>query len=382
MTQIEFSSEDAIWIGGTLHCMTPDSLEVVKAKLTELGYSLRDLRSDEERSKRERPISVEEMENAKVYLWFATLNDIRFGKCDSCGARISYRGIERHGHTCEACGAVTYYEIVEDTKVRFRFRGDDSFMGPDVCFRALFWDADASWLYLKPEPQQWGMFTATGDKAAAYMSSFTDQWSLVDYNGQQAIKVFYPRRSLEPYVPGISVADIGYGMRNFKIINVWQDVEYGQYDNKFPVPDMIHIYETWRWAPLEPSPTLFVDVLSSAGQTSDPYYHYQDGRQAISVGKYYVMGKFIRYCTTLDADLWDQLVPSFPLDGPGSIYAVASFCHPDSQVKGTPNIGNTLSVMAGLDKSRAGLVAGVQALADERDARQLIFAMHSRLLNT
>ena len=80
---------------------------------------------------------------------------------------------------------------------------------------------------------------------------------------------------------------------------------------------------------------------------------------------YKVMGAYVRNFTALDADEWDRLSISFPLDGPGGIAAVAAFCHPDAVVENKPNIGNFLTAISGAGTSEPGMLAAIHAIADD-----------------
>ena len=362
---ITIDSPDVVWITGYLYCKTPEALEIALGQLRDIGYDLQDQRVDGY-AVRERGISPEELEQSDTYLWYASLKDIRRGKCGSCNSYISTAGIQAHGHQCEKCGAVTYRKIIEGSTVRFEFRGEEHVMfGPELNMEAKRWDADEGWLYLKYDFRQGGLCVVTGERAEEYLAHHADKWEIVEEDGERLLKLHYANDFYVRKDDVISMVEIWGHEWNHKIVKLWEGVEYSEYDHNFPLPESVHVYEAWRWAPLPASPHLHERIISAGGQVSRADYYYQDGRQAWYPRNYEEMGKFIRHFTTLNADEWDRLSPSFPLDGPGGIAAVAAFCHPDAIVRNEPNIGNFLTAITGMDTSPRNVAMATQILVDD-----------------
>lgn len=334
------SSPDLIWVRNGLYCKTPTSLKGAIKELKCIGYKVKDLRKDKDTLER---CTVEQLEAGSGMLWFASLKDVRHGKCGSCGSLISTRGIQSHGHTCEVCGEVTYYELVEDSTVRFTFRGDDGFFPPELHMEVKRWDVEEGWLYLKYAFLDLGRRCLFGDEAEDYLAANTDKWELVEEDGEKLLRVKYRSGFMVPRDDDtIEMRDHFGGYRNFKIVKVWDGVEYDEYDRNFPLPDTVLLYEAWRWSPLPVTPTLHERLFRVVSQVSRKDYWYQDGRPEFKRAMYEEMGVFVRHFTSLDADAWDAAMLDFRLDGPGGIDDVAAFCHPEAVVQDEPNVGNLL----------------------------------------
>lgn len=338
--------EGVVVISRDLYVKTPEALEILLAELRKTGYIVDNLREADYR--KQDGVSVETMEKNGWLLWFAHLN-VTHGKCGSCKRLISVAGIRSHGHKCELCGEVTYYEIVDGTKIRFSFTQVGNEFGlMDVTMKAQRWDAEAGYLYLYPEIFD-GLWSR-GDQAKQYFEANKSKWEEVEENGQRLIRVKY---SL-PYdreVSTINPSEFSLHYWNHQIVDIWEGKEYGEYSLSFPVPKTINVYETWHWAPLEPSAALHKKVLGAARNHDDKGWHYQDGTPWFSVRTFAEMGKFIRNFTTLDADLWDKRSKLFRFDGPGGIDDVAAFCHPNARGENSPNVMN---LIIGLNKCMSG----------------------------
>lgn len=358
MSTIEFDTEDIMWIGGNLYCLTPESLAVVLERLRTIGYNAEDMRDPETltgKHRAERGVTVEMAEaDPYCYLWYINLQDIRQGKCGSCNELISTLGIHSHGHTCEKCGAVTYRKFVDGTEVKFYFRGVERPMfAPDLWMPAKRWDAEEGYLYLKCEfIEDHGLFAFTPEQAEEYLLANSDKWELVEEDGEKLVKVRYVDSFYVDPESTISLMDYRGDERNFRIVKVWDGVEYSEHSPDFPLRESYHIFECWRWERLEPSPTLHKKVLHAIGNHDDKGWHYQDGRPWFRPESFRQMGLFVRYFTTLDADAWDEQSRRFRLDGPGGIDDVARFCHPDAEVEDRPNIGNFINGLTSFGSGR------------------------------
>jgi hypothetical protein len=337
---LTIKDNDIVDVMGSLYVKTPDALKRLMRELRKGGYEVENLRKAEHR--KNDGVSVSTMEKNGWSLWFAKLPDIRFGVCGSCHKLISTAGIQSHGHKCEKCGAVTYYDLVDGSTLTFVFNndGERGFLSPQLRMKVKQWDTENGILYLYPEFLEGGLSVVTGEKAEAYLKRNAGKWSYGSVGEGKLIAIKYDLRwyrdtaTIEPYD--------SYGhFHNFKIVKVWKGKQYSEYD-RLPVPETISIYESWHWAPLPVTPNLHSRILSAAGQTDDQGWHYQDGRPWFTSGHWTEMAKFVRHFTQLDADAFDRAWPSFRRDGPGGIADIAHFCHKEAVVRNDPNIGNVL----------------------------------------
>ncbi len=364
---VTIPTNDAVWVAGDLYCKTPEALEIALETLRTTGYTVTDQRIDGYSIKEGRT-TPEQMEQNGWSLWYARLEDIDRGKCKSCQSYISRQGIRMHGHTCEACGEVTFYEMVEGSTISFRFVSTEhGWFDPYLRMTVKRWDTDGGWLYLRREIEPAGWAMMTPEQAEVYLDEHCDKWELVDEDGQQLIKLRFHMRHFGDPVDDQTVIepkDIFGHHINYDEVKVWESKEYSQYafgDKRLPIPESISVYESWHWAPLEASPTLHERIIRAVHHVSDAGYYYQDGRPAWSRRSYEDMGVFVRHFTTLDADKWDRESFRFRLDGPCGIADVARFCHPDAVVENQPNIGNFL---VGVNK----LMSGDTLVGDETAA--------------
>lgn len=347
-SKVEFDKiEGVVTIAGSLYVKTPEALETLLGQLREIGYKIDNLRDTDYR-KRD-GVSVETMEKNGWSLWFVHL-DLRRAKCGSCGQIIDVCGVQAHGHKCELCGEVTYYNIIDGSTVRFSFIDRELQEPPlaDLTMKAKRWDVEEGYLYLYPEVLD-GLWLR-GERAKQYFEENSDKWEAVKEDGQDLIRVKYPQ-PWDYNVAAISPSDIYGNHWNHKIVLIWDGKEYPEYSHDLPVPQSISIYEAWHWMPLAPSPHLHEKLIHVVGQVADAGFYHQDGRPAWSGWTYAEIGKFIRHFTNLDADKWDEQSKHFRLDGPGGIADVAGFCHKDAVVVNEPNVGNLL---VGFGKALSG----------------------------
>jgi hypothetical protein len=125
------------------------------------------------------------------------------------------------------------------------------------------------------------------------------------------------------------------------IVNIFDGQEYPEFGfdkDKMPVPNMIHIYEAWHWAPLQPSPKLHEKLLSSVGMVPDIGFYHQDGRAAFSQSHIDGITDYIENLTSLNGEAWKQIAQSIPLDARGFITTLAYFCHNHPSVAEVPNL--------------------------------------------
>lgn len=355
--------KDVVSIGDDLYAKTPEALSELLAHLADVGYRIDDLRDSDDRKKR--GVSVEDMERGGQSLWFAHL-DIRRGKCGSCGQHISICGIRMHGHKCELCGKVTYYDIVDGSTIRFSFiQSGWSDARADITMTAYRWDTKRGYLYLYPKVSK-GLWLGN-EAAQAYFKKNNDKWERVTKRGRQLIRIKYPN-PWRSDVSAIEPSDVHGSFWNHRIVRVWDGKEYGEFFENLPVPEYVSIYEAWHWAPLDASPYLHKKLLGAIRVGDDKGWFHQDGRAFFNDRSFSEMGKFVRHFTTLDADRWDEESKRFRRSGPGGIDDVAAFCHPSAETRNVPNVGNLLygyhKLQTGLGITEGELAAMADALKD------------------
>jgi len=333
---ITVNDDDIVAVKGNLYAKSKKALDRLLDELRQKGYQIDDLRQSDFR-KRD-GVSVEQMEEKGWSMWYAKLPDIRFGKCGSCQAIIDIHGIHSHGHTCEKCGAVTYYEIVDGTTIRFHFidrHNENTMFSPDLKMKAKRWDTENGFLYLYYDfLKNGGLFTLADQKAKHYLNLNKDSWELVE-ELRYPLVWSYDESAIDPM-------EINQHYYNSSVVKIWDGVEYSEW-GKLPIPETISIYETWHWAPLKKSPTIHAKIMSACGQVSDKGYYYQDGRTAIYESVCEDMANYIRHFTTLDAGSFLKAWKTFSKSGPGFIDDFANWCHETPIVEDRPNVFNTIN---------------------------------------
>lgn len=334
-------NDDLIDVMGDVYAKTPEALKRLLAQLKEVGYEVDNLREDKHR-RDNRGATVEQMEKNGWSLWFAALRNLNFGLCGSCNQLISTNGIRSHGHKCEKCGAVTYWELVDGSTIRFAFMEEDRGMfSPELNMKVKRWDTEKGYLYLYPEfLDRGGLSVVSGANAQAYLDRNKDKWEYGSDGDERLIVIKYDLQ-WNSKTATINAHDHYGSQWNHKIVKIWKGKQYSEWD-RLPVPEMINIYESWHWAPLPVTADLHSRVLHAARQVDDKGWHYQDGRAFYTDHVWQEMGKFIRHFTQLDADAFDRAWPRFRRDGPGGIDDLARFCHPAAKVRNEPNMGNVL----------------------------------------
>ncbi len=358
-------NEELVDIAGNIYVKTPRALKSLLRGLRNIGYEIKNLRKEKSSLS---DASVEHKEKNGWSLWYASLPDIRAGRCGSCGGLISVYGIHSHNHKCELCGATTYAEIRDGSTVRFCFIDEGNSGGmADIKFRAKYWDSEAGHLYLYPTVLDGNW--RHGERALQYLEEHKDKWERVTRFGHPYIRITYKKYG--EYAEGervIDMTDILDHYHNHRIVKIWKGVEVDDMFGKLPIPQSINIYESWHWAPLEKSPKLHERIMHAAGQVSRKDYYYQDGRPALYDVAWKNMAMFVRHFTELDADAFDRTWPKFRKDGPGGIEDLARFCSDKPQIENRPNIGNLLFAFSGgfrlEDMSEDELEAIEIALAD------------------
>jgi hypothetical protein len=285
--------DTVIMVAGSLYIKTEEAMAALVTRLSEIGYDIKD---------------VEDRENYK----FATLSNIRKGKCGSCNELISVMGVASHGHKCEKCGEVTQWDIINGTVVRFSFiqRDEEQFGMIDIKMTAKRWDTDAGYVYFHKQSEG-GLWT-NDERAQAYLQANSDKWEEVEEGGEMLIKMrhthpwdhkvcaFNPSEINGPWDGPIKLC-------NHTIVKVWDGEVYDEWSKDFPLSDSINIYGKWHEPLLAAPPTIHETIMSAAGQVRRKDYYYQDGRQALYEQSWQNMSTFIRHFTDLNADAFDKV---------------------------------------------------------------------------
>lgn len=361
-------NDDIVEVISDLYVKTPEALKRLLKELYKAGYRIESLRKADYR-KRD-GVSVQQMEKNGWSLWYASLPNLRYGKCNSCGKYIRTTGIQSHGHTCEKCGAVTYLNIIDGTTIRFEFISEKYrgvMFAPELQMKAKRWDTKEGYLYLYYEFLKGGLSTVDGKRAQDYLDENKGRWELVEEDGQTLLKIKYSLVWKRDDAVIESMETFGHQW-NHKIVKLFGGKEYDEYGH-LPVPENMSIYESWHWAPLPVTPTLHSRILSAAGQTDDQGWHYQDGRPWFTDGHWREMARFVRHFTQLDAGAFDRAWPRFRRDGPGGIMDIAHFCHEHPAIENRPNIGNALSMLgkafSGQQLTQKEIDEGMRGAADD-----------------
>jgi len=112
---------------------------------------------------------------------------------------------------------------------------------------------------------------------------------------------------------------------NHSIVRLYQGEEYAEHAT-LPIPDSYTIYESWHWAPLNPSLSLHEKIIGASGMVSRCDYYYQDGRDAFYSIHLERMRLYVEHFTTIPIDKWDAIIRRASKSGPGMIKTLAAFC--------------------------------------------------------
>ena len=102
---------------GSIYVLTREALDEVLDELLDAGYKIDGsiVTPDKYVDKGIHPKGI-------WHSWFAHLDPERKAICGSCNARISVGGVFSHGHKCEACGEVTYWDFTQIGRASCRER--------------------------------------------------------------------------------------------------------------------------------------------------------------------------------------------------------------------------------------------------------------------
>lgn len=388
---IRVVDDDIVHICSALYVKTPEALARLTEDLKAIGYEVKDCRHDKRREQEGH--SVDEQEKNGWSLWYASMPDIRFGKCGSCGKLVKVNGIRCHGRMCEHCGAVLYREIVDGSTFKFRFTAKDYVMFEhQPAMKARRWDNDVGFLYLyrgvdatyigdefdggnlkrekryhvevHSDPSMVYVFSANGKRhevnAVSFeerdirklrenemaIAAYPDAWEAVEEDGHQLMKVSH-KKPWNRDAAIIECCDCFGHEFNSSIVKVWQGKEYGEWDN-LPIPESFSIYEAWHWGIKWPrSPRLHANVMSAAGQVSRQDYYHQDGRDAFWGVAFDRMERFIDHFTEIPVGEFKAALPRMRKDGPGFIEDFGAFCAGEQipEIENHPNMWNTISAV-------------------------------------
>jgi hypothetical protein len=190
---LKIPSEDVRLVKDTLRCNTPEALQITLDTLRSLGYTIEDLRDPFSDFIKSRRVTVKDAEKRGFALWRAHLDNIRYGKCLSCSAHITTLGIEKHGRTCESCGATVYLALVQGSAIRFGFQGDEPrSLDRWLQMRVKRWEHEEGWLYLYRTVDPPVGHYMDQEQAEAYLAKHSEEWEAIEEDGQQLIKVQHP----------------------------------------------------------------------------------------------------------------------------------------------------------------------------------------------
>jgi len=398
-----------------LYAKSPEALASFFKELEDRGYKIKDCREE-----RNRP-SLEEQMKKGWYLWFARLRDDvceRKGKCGSCGSYIDVRGIQTHKHKCEVCGAYTYHEFVNGSIIRFFFtehvRCKIHMGAPDIKMKVYDYDDELGCLLFYDKPIEHDIIKKQCQKAldinhkqfrriSARLSKGMRKYirHLKAQGKYQEVEAVKSRKENRRFGKGliaipydldtfsdeiITVRQI-YGHRwNHEVVKLFQGKEYDDMLDHLPIPQSFTIYESWHWAPLEPSRILHEKIIRAAGMVSDCGYYYQDGREDFYDIHLLRMRLYVEHFTTIPIDRWDHMIKRAPKSGPGMIKTLATFCQSlmkeeikEVEYTNKPNIVNLLNgfatVMSGKSLTTGEKDAMEDALADREirdDIKEII----------
>jgi hypothetical protein len=298
----------------------------------------------------------------------------RKGKCGSCGSYISTLGIQMHKHKCEVCGAYTYVKYCDGAIVRFTFINNErNAFEPSLKMKVYDYDDSIKCLLLYPVPEDGNNFNDWGvDNAMKVLERNKDKFTHVERDGRDFLAIHYNAYTV--YVQPddvISMCDTQGHQWNHKIVKLYKGKEYSEWD-RLPIPESYMIYEAWRWAPLNASPTLHESILHAAGMVTDCGYYHQDGQREFYDLQLNRMRLFVQNFTTLDLAAWDRMIQRADKSGPGMIKAVARFCHSNPHIENKPNIGNLLTGVCKINSGERITEDEIAAIADATKDPQIM----------
>jgi hypothetical protein len=328
---------DTVYICGAVYPKTAEALWAAKAAMTEAGY-----------------VFNEDGTHARL--------EVSAAKCGSCGRIIDRRGVARHGHVCEHCGAPTAVEYVKGGHIRVAFlrRHEAVADGKTLSFRIFGYDAERGEMAVYADPVFDGPHGArpglldpkTPEAARRVLEEAEGLYRLEerDDDGEKvSVAVFrYPGDGMIDDDSVVDTHGVSGGTRNWRDVQVYNGVEYSAFAD-LPIPDSVSLrLEFIGGAKLSLSdPKAHEIILHAGGAVSDAGWYHQDGRP----GFFDVMWKrwdaFVEHFVGVDHAEWRKFVARAPADGPGFIRALSKWCtamaggapHP---VTDEPNVGNTL----------------------------------------
>ena len=363
-----------------LYAKSPEALEVLFALLEGLGYEVKDCGKDERGRRPSRHIQ----EQQGWYLWHASLKDdvsVQKGKCGSCGSYIDLRGIRTHKHACEVCGAYTYLDFERGSKIQFSFAEDMSHergMFSDIGMIIYDHDESIGSLLLHPEPvDEKGFGKLNREKAKKVLEANSKQYRRIParlpkgvrkhirrlkaegrHSEAEDIKLKFGRRYgvpviAIPYDPCsgrvgvISTTSLSGGRSNHRIVKLYKDKEYGEWDS-LPLPESYSIYEAWHWMPATSDDGLLHEkIIKSAGMVTDCGYYYQNGRREFYEIHLLRMRLYVENFTNIPIETWDEFILGADKSGPGMIKEMAAFCQGvtsrEAVYENKPNMGNLIN---------------------------------------
>ena len=348
--------EDIVFMTGDAYCLSAEGLKHLLSELHRLGYDVKDLTTEEERNNsigRHRVYTPEEMRENNHSIYYASLH-LSNAKCGSCGKLSTITGSRVHGHKCPHCGEVMYYEMVDGSLFRFRFRDEEYRMiEKQPVLKVKSWDIETGelLLYRDKDARLYGLTVEGDESPEEILEKNKNAWEPVTIDGERFIKVIYDRYphlfGREQRLEGVECMDIHGHYFNSSQVQVWDGKEYSEFDFKkeIPVPVSLSIYEAWHSLPWKADEVLHEKLLRAAGQVArQDYYH--GGQHFNSPVIYDRIYKAIKYFTELDENEFKEVFPFMRKDGPGFIEDLGAFCAGDkAKIRCEPNPFCTMDVM-------------------------------------
>jgi hypothetical protein len=340
---------------GKLYVKSPESLPVLLEHLAKVGYEVKDI-SSEKNGSSEKP-SREVQEKDGWLLWYGSLTDRILetkAECGSCKSLISFRGVETHEHECEDCGDYTFVAYSNGGKIRFYIVDDNDREFRDFTLVIHSFDKDKKQMNFyanlsdcKEENKRIRRSFMSRSMESSYsvlpeaVKRFPETFTIGEIDGVKVVSVSHNHES--PYIQEHSInpcETIGE-KRNYRQFKLFKGKKFREFLDQLPIPDGVQIYEAWHWAPLQPGPRVYEEIMSAASQVSRKDFYHQDGRPAFTQRQIDWMLKFIEHFTTVDVNVAGQYLHP-KLSGPNLIDILAGLTGHRSTIDTMPNIGNAM----------------------------------------
>ncbi|MFH1064255.1 MAG: hypothetical protein V1729_04200 [Candidatus Woesearchaeota archaeon] len=333
---------------GDLFVKSPDVLPILLEHLSKVGYEVSD-------------VSSGQRDSGKI--WEGKLRDDihrSMAECLSCNSIIEPTGVGVHNHECEVCGEYTTIEYVPGGQVCFSPTDDLNYQLTMVIHSYaddklnLYADYKDCTEKILPLTRIYNEAEHSFNKVVCLASLFPETFSERTIHGVKVLSVDHkPSAYLAEH--DIDILSISGKNTNYRNIEVFKGKKFTGRRWNLPIPTNISIVEAWHWIPLSPSPGLYSEVMSMAGQVSRKDYYYQDGRPGLEYRQVELILKAVREFTTVDVN---SVNINHMMSGPALIDRLAEATGHDAVIETPPNIFNAINVIA-------KVTAGEQMTANE-----------------